>query len=85
MKPRHSPTVEKEAIDSELIVLDTQAGQVHKLNSTAAMIFELCDGSRSPEQIATFIADACEQPQDLVLEDVEKALATFLELKLIEP
>lgn len=41
-----------------LIVYDRAAERVHYLNHTAAFIFQLCDGSRTPAQLAGLVADA---------------------------
>ena len=42
-----------EELDNELCVYDTERKVVHNLNPTAALVWEQCDGSTSPAQIAT--------------------------------
>lgn len=40
------------------VVYDEKNDRVHYLNPTAALIYELCDGSRSVSDIKAFIRDA---------------------------
>ena len=39
-------------VRDELVVYDTELHQAHCLNATAAAVFELCDGERTPRLIA---------------------------------
>jgi hypothetical protein len=51
-KPRKIQTVHVEKLDNELCVYDWQRKEVHNLNPTAALVWELCDGQTDPAQIA---------------------------------
>ena len=42
------------------IVYQSERDRVHYLNKTAAIIFELCDGKREPEEIIARVAKAFE-------------------------
>ena len=41
-----------------LIVYDPSRDRVHYLNATAAILFVLCDGTRSPDDLAAELQDA---------------------------
>lgn len=51
----------------------------HVINETAALIWRLCDGRHSVRDIATAIAEACEDapPRDVIVQDVLDCLAAF--------
>jgi len=48
---RASPTISCRQIEKELILLDSSSGKVFHLNTTASLIFCLCDGTNSEEAI----------------------------------
>ena len=43
--------------DDGLIVYQPSTDRVHYLNHTAGAVLALCDGTRGPEEIASFLAD----------------------------
>ncbi|MFK7956154.1 MAG: PqqD family protein [Lysobacterales bacterium] len=83
MNPKKAANLVQEDADGHLIVLDGDNGQVHKLNPTAAMILELCDGALSAEEIAAEVASACDVDVSLITDDVRATLAEFAEKDLI--
>ena len=44
-----------ERLDDEVLVYDLLTEKYHALNETSAALWELCDGSRSVEDLATFV------------------------------
>jgi hypothetical protein len=48
---RASPTISCRQIEKELILLDSSNGKVFHLNTTASLIFCLCDGTNGEEAI----------------------------------
>lgn len=83
MKYSKNPEVETEDVDGELIVLNAAAGQVHKLNPTAAFIFELCDGQHTDADIAAIISEEADISLELASKDVQQTLASLKELGVI--
>ena len=59
------------------VVFDSEADKIHTLNSTAAYVWTLSDGSRSARDIALEISDLSKEPFQKVLADVENVLKTF--------
>ncbi len=45
-------------LGEETIVYDCDRHQAHCLNGTAARVFRLCDGARTPEQVAAALREA---------------------------
>ena len=54
--PIRSEGLEIDEADDGLVVFDPRTDMVHHLNPSAAVIFDLCDGSRDPDAIAALLA-----------------------------
>ncbi len=83
MNPEKRPNLETELVDQELIVLDTENQKVHKLNGTAAAVFESCDGSQSVDDIVSWLCDTFDVPRTQVEGDVRQILVVFTENGLL--
>lgn len=56
--PRRRASLEVNEAEDGLVVYDPGTDMVHHLNPSAAVIFDLCDGSRDPESIARVLGEA---------------------------
>ena len=56
-KPRRAEPLEVNEAEDGLVVYDSRQDQVHHLNASAALIFDLCDGTRGVDEIAAVLAD----------------------------
>jgi hypothetical protein len=83
MNPTKSENLEVRKVGDEVLVHDPAHGKVHVLNATAGAILDLCDGSRSPGQIADSIAAATGADVAIVSRDVEDILREFSGLQLL--
>ena len=72
-------------IEGEFVVYSPSGDRSALLNPTAAMVLELCDGSRTPGEIAAKISESFSVPPEEVLRDVEAALAKLSENEFLEP
>jgi hypothetical protein len=72
-------------VDDEVVILNRDTGQVHRLNLTASYIWELCDGTNTPDEIAARLAADFNTTTGHVLNDVIGALASLRDLDLLEP
>jgi hypothetical protein len=83
---RRTQGLECQEVGDELMVMDARADRVHVLNATMAAIWKLCDGGRSPEQIAQALSEAvdCSEVEDL-LAATSDALRSLAALELVEP
>ena len=89
-KPRRIQTVHVEELENELCIYDWQRKEVHNLNPTAALVWELCDGQTTPQQMAQRLQAASDldetQAEDVVwmtLEELEQA--HLLESEVVQP
>lgn len=86
-KARQENIVVQEVFD-ELVIYDLLRNQLHSLNSTAALVWQHCDGQTSPAQVAAHLRAEMEVPQAeelvwLALDRLEKA--HLLEQKVVRP
>lgn len=56
--PRKAASLEVHEADDGLVIYDPVHDMVHHLNPSAAIIFDLCDGARDVEAIATTLSEA---------------------------
>lgn len=72
--PTHKHNVAHEQVDNELFLYPDGSDNVYILNSSAALIWTLCDGTRSIDMIAMYIAATCalsiQQAHTLVQETI---------------
>lgn len=83
MLPTRQPGLLSRTVDDEAVILDRQTGQVHRLNVTASYIWNLCDGTNTPDQIAGQLAEGFSATTDQVIEDVVTTIARLRELGLL--
>jgi hypothetical protein len=74
----------KKPVDDCVLVHDATHRKVHVLNTTAAAILDLCDGSRSVEQITVSLAQATDMQPEVIAGDVHATLKQFAELEILE-
>jgi len=70
-------------VDPEVLLLDTEADQIHQLNQTASFIWRRCEEVGSAEELAALVAAEFDVEQDLILNDVVETLDQLRALKLI--
>jgi hypothetical protein len=83
-RPRKREDCEVEEVADGLVLHFISDGSVHLLNLTAAFIWECCDGTRSPSDIARALAEVSGTEWQNVLKDVENTLLTFQESGLLQ-
>jgi Uncharacterised nucleotidyltransferase/Coenzyme PQQ synthesis protein D (PqqD) len=70
-------------IKGDFILHDPRTDTVHRLNSVAAIIWQLCDGTRDRFAIFTEIADIFGQSPSDVAGDVDEILVRFMDAGLV--
>ena len=83
MLPTRRPDLMARALDDELVIFDRDTNQVHRLNTTAAYVWNSCDGRHTPSEIATNLASDFDRAQDAVYGDVVEVLNTMTRLGLL--
>jgi PqqD family protein of HPr-rel-A system len=61
-KPRARDDLTVVELDGEAVIYDEVGGDLHHLNSSATIIFALCDGTQTARQISAEIAQAFSLP-----------------------
>ncbi|MCX7064509.1 MAG: PqqD family protein [Proteobacteria bacterium] len=82
MKLLHRVRPVAQVVGDELLLLEQGSGKLHRLNATAAWIYERCDG-RSAAAIAAELSRCYEVDEFVALRDVHDAAARLTQLGLI--
>ncbi|MFC1716958.1 PqqD family protein [Candidatus Poribacteria bacterium] len=78
------PDLIKRQIKADLAICDATGTELHVLNATAAKVFQLCDGSHTPEQMAETLVESFEGVEyDRACEDVKRVLVVLEKKNLI--
>lgn len=80
---KQSRLITKE-LKNEFLIIDTRNGQIHSLNKTAAMIWQMCDGKLSIDNMAQHVLEKFDASFDKAKSDVEKILRDFHKKDLIK-
>jgi hypothetical protein len=67
-----------------MLLLDTEAGQIHQLNPTASLIWRCCDESESIAEIAQRLVDEFDVEWGVAMEDVAATLRRLRSLNLVQ-
>ena len=81
--PRRRPRLRMERLGNELLLLDRKQAKTIYLNQTAALVWQLCDGSRTVTEIATDLGKAYPKVKGL-RDDVRAAMALLADHGAIE-
>lgn len=79
--PRSSPLVHSQFFDGEAVL--ALEGELHLLNSVAALVWQCCDGESSAVEIAEDLAEVFGVEPESLTADVEKAIRDFEDAGLL--
>ena len=77
IKPLRKQEYHLEKMDNELLLFNPQDRVVLYLNESASVIWQLCDGQHTVQQIADLIAEAYPEAVPTILSDVQETVAMF--------
>ena len=83
MLPTRRSDLETRTVDEEVVILDLANGNVHRLNATASLVWNDCDGQRTVTDIATRLAARFHLTADDVISDVTAAITDLEQLGLL--
>ena len=83
MLPTRRTDLETRIVDEEVVILDLANGNVHRLNATASLVWNDCDGHSTVADIAARLAARFQLTPDDVIADVTIALADLERLGLL--
>ena len=73
-----------EELDGEAILYDPRYGAIHRFNAMTFFVWDLCDGSNTPADIAQRLTKLCEVEPDEALNSVQRVIAELSILELVE-
>ena len=76
-RPKQRPGVWRRQTEDEVALYDPENGTVHIVNDTALAIWDLCDGTTTPDEMILAICELFGMHRDVVLEDVQRTLEEF--------
>ncbi|MBN1179250.1 MAG: pyrroloquinoline quinone biosynthesis peptide chaperone PqqD [Anaerolineae bacterium] len=76
-KPKRNLEYRLEEIDGELLLFHPGDTKMVYCNQTASLIWQLCDGTRSVQQIIDLLAAAYPEAAESIAEDVNGTLQQF--------
>jgi hypothetical protein len=86
MKPNRNHGITLQDIGKEMILYRKEDKAIHVLNQTARVIWDLCDGLHSLDDIEQALRERFTIPDHHdVAGDVQRTLATFQEKGLLQP
>ena len=74
----------REEMDDETLLFNPKTRKTYVLNPMADVIWELCDGMHSPEEITDEIVSVLDVDPDIVSKDVSNVLNEFVRQNLVE-
>jgi hypothetical protein len=83
-KPRRKPDYRLEMLDNELLLYHPAETKILYCNESASLIWQLCDGQRTPREIADLLAAAFPDEATAIADDVQSTLQQFSQHGAIE-
>ncbi len=81
--PRQKENVMAQEVLEEMVLYDAETEIGYSLNSSARLIWDLCDGTRSVERICKELAEPLEVSPDLLHGDVSFLIGELAKLGLL--
>ena len=83
-RPRRKPDFQLEALDGELLIYHPTESTVVYCNQTASLIWHLCDGTLTTEEISALLSAAYPEAATSIPADVDATLRTLTQQQVIE-
>ena len=83
-RPQRKQDFLLEVLDGEMLIYDPTRTRALCLNDTASLIWQLCDGERTVEEIAKVLRDTYPEAGEAVEDDVDTMVRRFAEHGAIE-
>jgi hypothetical protein len=76
--PLRKPEFRLEKMDNEILLFNPTTSNVLYLNESASVIWQLCDGQHSVEEMIKLLADVYPEAADAMRQDVQETLDLFI-------
>lgn len=84
LRPKRRADLRTHIVEGETVVLDRREGLIHQFNKTASFIWELCDGSRTFDQLSRELCEVFEVELATAERDVQTTVETLRRSRLLE-
>ncbi|HEY9078014.1 MAG TPA: PqqD family protein [Anaerolineaceae bacterium] len=76
-KPMRKPEFRLELVDEDILLYDPAGEKILNFNQTATLIWQLCDGTRTVEDMIDLLQKAYPEAADMINDDVQSTLQEF--------
>jgi len=76
-QPKARPEVSCRHLGEEAVLFDSRTSTAHVINRTAAEVWELCDGSRTIEEVAAVLGERYPDARDQLTGDIVELVCAF--------
>jgi PqqD family protein of HPr-rel-A system len=83
IKPKAREDLTVVELDGEAVIFDTETGELHHLNPPATIVFRLCDGATTMNEMSDDIAEVLGLPNDDVERQVRTTVRQFRKADLL--
>jgi hypothetical protein len=83
-RPKRKENFKLEEVGGEILLYHPETAKILYCNETAKLIWQLCDGSRTEDEIAGIFREAFPEEGDAVADDVKETLKQFLDHGAVE-
>ena len=83
-KPRRKPGYHLEMMDGELLMFSPGEAQILYCNQTASLIWQLCDGERTVQEIVEMLAAAFPEAEQRIRAEAPATLEKFRQHSVVE-
>ena len=83
ISPKRTTHLIEHRMGNEVLLYDPVASRTHRLNKSAAMIWDLCDGAHSVEELAGLLTAQFEVEFDRAYDDTQAVVQQLLEEQLV--
>ncbi|HEX8681328.1 MAG TPA: PqqD family protein [Ardenticatenaceae bacterium] len=83
-KPKQKPDYHLEEMDNELLLFHPQEKKVLYMNETTALVWQLCDGQRTIQEITALLVETFPDAAREIPGDLENILKQLQQERVIE-
>ena len=76
--PLRKPEYRLEKMDNEILLFNPNTSNVLYLNESASLVWQLCDGQHSVEEMVKLLADAYPEAAAAIKKDVHETIELFI-------
>jgi len=84
-RPKRKDEIQCRKVGDEWLLYDSKTGTIHVINATAELVWRMCDGAHSVDDMAKAVGDAFETPEEVdARQDIEEVLRSFSDKGVLE-